>query len=127
MSAPDAIGARESEAPWPDARLAWYSVSVLMLAYTFSYIDRSILALMVGPIREDLGINDTQFSLLQGFAFALFYTILGIPIARLADRSNRRTIITIGVMLWSAMTRRCSPPVSASASARRPCHPPPIP
>ena len=58
---------------------AWYAVGVLTLAYTFSYIDRSILSLMVGPIRADLGLSDTQFSLLHGLAFALFYTIMGIP------------------------------------------------
>ena len=57
-----------------------------MLAYIVSYVDRQILTQLVGPIRADLGITDTQFSLLHGLAFALFYTIMGIPIARLADR-----------------------------------------
>ena len=75
---------------------AWYMVGVLMVAYTFSFIDRSILSLLVGPIRSDLDISDTQFSLLHGLAFALFYTGLGIPIARLADRYSRKHIISIG-------------------------------
>jgi len=87
--------------------MAWYSVGVLTLAYMLSFIDRSILSLMVGPIREDLGISDTEFSLLHGLAFALFYTILGVPIARLADRSNRRNLIVIGVAFWSIMTAAC--------------------
>ena len=85
----------------------WYSVGVLTLAYTFSYIDRSILSLMVGPVRTDLGLSDTQFSLLHGLAFAIFYTIMGIPIARLADSGNRKIIITAGVFFWSLMTAAC--------------------
>lgn len=86
---------------------AWYVVAVLMFAYTVSFIDRQILSLLVQPIRRDLGISDTQFSLLAGFAFALFYATLGIPIARLADRTNRRFLIMIGVVVWSVMTAAC--------------------
>jgi MFS family permease len=88
-------------------RLAWYAVAVLMVAYTFSFIDRSILSLLVVPIRRDLGISDFQFSLLHGLAFALFYTALGIPIARAADRYSRRWIITIGILVWSIATALC--------------------
>lgn len=62
---------------------------------------------MIGPIREDFAISDTQFSLLHGLAFAIFYTVLGLPIGRLADRKNRRNIIVAGVALWSAMTCLC--------------------
>jgi len=82
-------------------------VVLLTLAYTFALIDRWIVSLMVGPIKSDLGLNDTQFSLLQGIAFALFYCTLGIPIARLADQSNRRNIIASGDALWSLMTALC--------------------
>jgi MFS family permease len=85
----------------------WYTVGVLTVAYVFSFIDRSILALLVGPIRADLGISDTQISLLHGLAFALFYTLLGIPIASLADRRNRRNLIAIGVAFWSIATAAC--------------------
>ncbi|MEE8306346.1 MAG: MFS transporter, partial [Gammaproteobacteria bacterium] len=67
----------------------WYVVGILILAYTFSYVDRTILTLLVKPIRESLQISDTQLSLLHGLAFAIFYTGLGIPIARLADRRDR--------------------------------------
>ena len=88
-------------------RSSWYVVGVLTVAYTFSYIDRSVLGLMVGPIRAELGISDTQFSLLQGFAFAIFYTLLGIPIAWLADRASRRNIISAGIAVWSLMTALC--------------------
>lgn len=89
------------------SRRSWYVVGVLTVAYTFSYIDRSVLGLMVGPIRAELGISDTQFSLLQGFAFAIFYTLLGIPIAWLADRASRRNIISAGIAVWSLMTALC--------------------
>lgn len=88
-------------------RYGWYVVGVLMLAYVCSFIDRQILALMVGPIRRDLDISDTQMSLLMGLSFALFYSFLGLPIGRLADRSNRRNIIAAGIAVWSLMTALC--------------------
>ena len=92
---------------YPNQIYAWYVVSVLTVAYIFSFIDRQILNLLVEPIQQDLNLSDTQISLLQGMAFALFYTLMGIPIARLADVANRRTIIATGVFLWSLMTALC--------------------
>ena len=88
-------------------RRAWYVVAVLLLAYMVAFIDRQILSLLVQPIRRDLGISDTQIGLLAGFAFAIFYSVLGLPIARLADRYNRRAIISIGIALWTLMTAAC--------------------
>jgi MFS family permease len=88
-------------------RYAWYVVGVLMLVYVFSFLDRQIFSLIVGPLRRDLHISDTQVSLLQGFSFAVFYTFFGIPIGRLADVYNRRTIIVAGLLLWSAFTAGC--------------------
>jgi len=85
-------------------RYAWFVVFILMVCYTLSFVDRQILAFLVGPIKRDLGVTDTQIGLLQGFAFALFYTFLGVPIGWLADRMNRRNIIAIGVVFWSIMT-----------------------
>ena len=85
----------------------WYVVGVLTLAYTLSFIDRQILNLLVDPIRQDLDISDAQIGLLQGLAFAIFYSVMGVPIARLADRSNRRNIIAVGIFLWCAMTAAC--------------------
>jgi MFS family permease len=85
----------------------WYVVVVLTVAYTVSFIDRQILSLMIGPIRKDFGISDTQVSLLIGLAFALFYTFLGIPIGRLADRHSRRLIIASGIFVWCLMTAAC--------------------
>jgi MFS family permease len=86
---------------------AWYVVAVLTLTYTIAFIDRQIMALMIEPIRRDLQISDTQVSLLIGLAFAVFYTLLGIPIARLADRYSRRAIIAVGIAIWCVMTATC--------------------
>ena len=93
----------------PSERLtySWYVVGVLLFAYTVAFVDRQILSLLVQPIRRDLGISDTQIGLLAGFAFAIFYSVLGVPIARLADRKSRRAIISIGVAVWSVMTAAC--------------------
>lgn len=79
-------------------------VGVFLVAYVFSFIDRMILSLMVEPLRRDLGLTDTQISLLQGLAFAVFYTLVGLPIGRAIDRFSRVRIAAIGVALWSAMT-----------------------
>ncbi len=88
-------------------RYAWYVVGVLTLLYTFSFIDRQIFSLLVGPLRRDLHIGDTRISLLMGFSFALFYTFFGIPLGRLADIYSRRLIIAAGLVLWSGFTASC--------------------
>jgi MFS family permease len=96
-----------ARAPYPSERRAWYMVAVLMVIYVFSFVDRQILSLLVGPIKRDLDLSDTQMSLLMGFSFALFYTFCGIPIGRLADSRSRRGIIAAGLTLWSLMTAGC--------------------
>lgn len=88
-------------------RPAWYAVFVLMVAYISSFIDRQILSLLVAPIKRDLALSDTEVSLLMGISFALFYTLLGVPIGRWADRANRRNIIIAGIAVWSLMTALC--------------------
>lgn len=80
---------------------------MLVLVYTFNFIDRQIVGILAVPIKADLGLTDTQLGLMGGLAFALFYTLLGIPIAMLADRSNRTTIMTVALVVWSAMTAVC--------------------
>jgi MFS family permease len=92
----------------PVSRYAWYVVIVLMLCYTLSFIDRQILSLLVAPIKNDLGITDTSVGLLQGFSFALFYAAMGLPLGRIADVSNRRNLITAGILLWSVFTGACA-------------------
>lgn len=92
---------------YPSSAVAWSTVAILMVAYVLSFIDRQILNLLVGPIRRDLAISDTQMSLLMGLSFALFYTLCGIPLGRMADSRSRRGLITVGVLIWSAMTAAC--------------------
>lgn len=88
----------------PGRRTAWYAVIVLMICYTYSFIDRLILAFLVTPLKHDLHLSDTQIGLLQGLAFSAFYSILGIPFGLAADRVNRRNLIAAGVLVWSLMT-----------------------
>lgn len=91
----------------PSLVYPWYVVILLMLAQTLSFIDRMILGLLVGPVRETFQISDTQFSLLAGFAFALFYAVMGLPLARIADRYSRKVLISVGMAVWSVMTVLC--------------------
>jgi MFS family permease len=99
--------AGNSDSPYPSSFAAWYSVAVLMLMYIFSFIDRTTISLLVEPMKRDLHISDTQIGMLQGLAFALLYTFLGLPIARLSDRYSRRAIIAGGVFIWSIMATLC--------------------
>ncbi|HEY4324044.1 MAG TPA: MFS transporter [Mucilaginibacter sp.] len=92
----------------PSLRYAWYVVVLLTLANISSFLDRQILALLVAPIKRDMHLNDTQVSLLMGLSFAMFYTVFGILIGRLADNTNRRNIIVAGVALWSVFTSMCA-------------------
>jgi MFS family permease len=89
-------------------RYAWYVVGLLTLANISSFLDRQILALLVVPIKRDLHLSDTKVSLLMGLSFALFYTVFGIILSRLADSSNRRNIIIAGIAVWSLFTALCS-------------------
>jgi MFS family permease len=104
--AAEAAASSDSSA-YPSSFAAWYSVAVLMLMYIFSFIDRTAISLIVEPMKRDLQISDTQIGMLQGLAFALLYTFLGLPIARLSDRHSRRGIIAAGVFIWSIMATSC--------------------
>jgi MFS family permease len=88
-------------------RSGWYVVALCTLAFVLSYADRQVLALLVQPIERDLGLSDTQFGLLQGLAFTLFYAVAGIPIASAADRVSRPAIVAAGIAVWSAATVAC--------------------
>lgn len=100
----------------------WFVLGILTLVYTFNFIDRQILVILQEPIKADLGLSDTQLGLLTGFSFAVVYVTAGIPIAWLADRSNRRNIVAASLGIFSVMTtlsgwfkttRNCCSPVSA--------------
>lgn len=83
---------------------AYYVLGVLFVVYIFNFIDRQILAILLQPIKEDLKVSDTAMGFLTGFAFALFYTFAGLPLARIADRWVRRSLIAISLATWSLMT-----------------------
>src|ERR1035438_7993076 len=87
---------------------AWYVIFALTAIYMLSYMDRVILSLLVAPMKRDLHISDTQVGLLQGLAFGIFYTLVGLPLGRIADTRNRRNLIAVGVVLWSFFTSACS-------------------
>ena len=76
----------------------WFVVLVLTSVYMLSFVDRTILGMLVGPIQRDLQITDTQFGILSGFMFTLFYVLMGVPLGRIADTYSRRNLIVIGVV-----------------------------
>jgi MFS family permease len=86
---------------------AYYVLAILTLTNALSIADRTVMSLLLEPIKRDLGASDTSMSLLTGAAFVLFYSLFGIPIARWADRGNRRSILAVGVGLWSIATGLC--------------------
>lgn len=102
LAAPVAPPKVESPAPG-----AWYAVIFLTLASSLSTIDRQVLAMMIGPIRRDLMISDTQMGLLGGLAFTILYCFAQVPLAWIADRGSRRQVITAGMFFWSLMTAAC--------------------
>ena len=88
----------------PSAGARRYALVVLTVAYMFNFIDRAVLSILLPAIRDEFRVGDTVLGLLAGTAFAVFYATLGVPIARLADRVNRRNLIALAVAVWSAMT-----------------------
>ncbi len=92
---------------YPSARHAWLVTGLLTLVFIFSFIDRQILNLLVGPIQRDLDLNDTEVSLLQGLGFVATYVLLSVPIGRLVDTRGRLRIIAAGVAIWSIATAAC--------------------
>lgn len=110
-SAPAASSAPASSAddqiPYPTNGQSWFLVFTLMFFYIFSFIDRQIISLLVDPIKRDLNVTDTEVGLLQGISFAILYCTLGVPIGWLADRKNRKSIIAVGVIVWSLMATLC--------------------
>lgn len=103
----EASQTRGDHQPYPNAGYAWSVTVCLQIAFAIALIDRGILALLVQPIKADLGLTDTQFSLLAGMAFAIFYAVMGLALGRVADRWNRRNMIIVGMILWSFATMAC--------------------
>ncbi len=84
-----------------------YVLAVLLIVYTFNFIDRVVISIIQQPIKAEFGLSDFQLGLLGGPAFAVLYTLLGIPIARLAEKRNRMTILAICLAVWSGATALC--------------------
>lgn len=85
----------------------WWFLAILFLVSLSSYIDRHVVSVLIEPIKREFSASDTMMGLLGGFAFAVFYALLGIPVARLADRGNRKLVITASLFVWSIMTLVC--------------------
>jgi len=100
MNSPD-------KAPYPRPARAWYMVVLLTLAYFISYIDRTVVGLLVEPIKADLGLSDGQMGLLLGLAFGIFYATMGLPLGWLADRTQRVKLVSCAIALWSGATALC--------------------
>lgn len=98
---------KSTHSEWPSPLYGWYTVFVLLLAYTFSFVDRQVLNLLVTPIQADLEISDFQIGLLQGPAFVLTYVLMSVPVGRMVDRFHRVAIMIGGLVVWSAATVGC--------------------
>jgi MFS family permease len=97
----------EAEAGYPRPAYAWYVVAVIFLANAFGFVDRIVVSILTPAIQAEFDLSDSQAGLLQGMAFALFYTLFGLPMGWLADRWNRKRLLSIGVTVWSVMTASC--------------------
>lgn len=96
-----------AETPYSSGLYRYYVLAVLTVVYVFNFVDRQLLVILQEPIKAELNLSDTQLGLLTGFAFALFYVVCGIPIARWADKGVRRNIIALALTIWSIMTALC--------------------
>src|SRR5688572_17955333 len=101
--------ARDSREPWTlfTPRQRWGFLALLFLTATSCFFDKNIVSVLLEPIKQEFAVSDTLLGLLSGFAFALFYALAGFPVARWADRGNRRTVITLALTAWSVMTVLC--------------------
>ena len=99
----DRMSAAEDQR-YPSAGLAWYALICLVLCYFMYFVDRNILTLLVAPVRRDLGINDSQMGILQGYSFSVFNGLMAIPFGWYADRRSRRNVLIFGIALWGLST-----------------------
>src|SRR5215831_18210886 len=99
----------DAAAPRPSVISAarYYALALLTAVYALNFLDRTIFNVLIEPIKKEFALSDTMLGLLAGFGFVLMYSALGMPIARLADRANRRNIVALGLAFWSAMTALC--------------------
>lgn len=102
MTATEAAARSHARGAYP-----YVVLGVLLIVYVLNYLDRQLVSILAEPIKQDLGLSDTQLGLVTGFMFALFYTTFGVPVAWLADRMRRTTIIAVACGLWSLFTGAC--------------------
>jgi MFS family permease len=95
----------------------YYVLALLTVVYALNFLDRTIFNVLIEPIKKEFTLSDTTMGLLAGFGFVLFYSLLGIPIARAADRLNRRNIVALALACWSAMTFLCGMAASVATLA----------
>jgi len=93
-----------SDVPWPTRRSAYYSLFVITVVVMFTVLDRGVLSLLIEPMKHDFGISDTEAALLIGSAFSIPYGVVGLAVARFADRGNRRNVIAVSIAVWSFCT-----------------------
>jgi MFS family permease len=91
-----------------------YALGLLFCGYVLNYMDRQVISILQDPIKADLGLSDTQLGFITGLSFALFYAVMGLPMARVADQRSRRRIIAVSMALWSGMTALCAAATSFS-------------
>jgi MFS family permease len=99
--------AAQSAMPWPARKDAHFSLFVMVIVVMFTVLDRTVMSLLIQPIKEDYGLTDSQIALLLGAAFSLPYGFVGLAVARLADTHNRRNIIAASIAFWSVCTMAC--------------------
>jgi MFS family permease len=107
----------QAQAPAASSVRRYYVLGILTVVYALNFLDRTIFNVLIEPIKKEFILSDTAMGLLAGFGFVLFYSLLGIPIARLADRLSRRNIVAIAFAFWSAMTFLCGTAQSVTALA----------
>src|SRR5271170_1971130 len=106
-----------ARAPAVPSMRRYYVLGVLTAVYALNFLDRTIFNVLIEPIKKEFLLTDTTMGLLAGFGFVLFYSLLGIPIARVADRLNRRNIVALAFAFWSAMTFLCGAAQSVATLA----------
>jgi len=93
-----------SGSPYLKPAYRWYVLALLTLVYTFNFIDRQVVVILQEQIRAELGLMDWQLGMLSGFAFAIFYSVLGLPIAHFSESAGRKRVVAVALAFWSAMT-----------------------
>src|SRR3954467_9549712 len=111
------VAAVQADAVAKPSMRRYYVLALLTAVYALNFLDRTIFNVLIEPIKKEFALSDTMMGLLAGFGFALFYSLLGIPIARVADRLNRRNIVAASFAFWSAMTALCGAASSVTSLA----------